>query len=78
MDSILKDFLSSGRALVSDTKRPVTKVVKAEKASKKEVLGETETDPHKIFIRRTIKEKPPKKEVVEQIQRFIDSAEACL
>ena len=76
MDSILKDFLSSGRALVSDTKKPMTKAPKNEKG--KHSMMETETDPHRVFIRRIIKEKPPKKEVVEQFQRFIDAAEDCL
>ena len=77
MDSILKDFLSSGRALVSDTKKPVVKLPKSDKKGKQS-MSDTETDPHKVFIRRIIKEKPPKKEVIEQFQRFIDSAEACL
>lgn len=77
MDTTLKDFLMSGKALLVDTKRPKS-VYKKEKVSKGEVLGETEKNPHKVFIRRTIHEKPPKKEVVEQFQRFTEAAEACL
>lgn len=79
MDTILKDFLSSGKALVADTKKPKLKVMnKNEKATKAELMGQTEQDPHRILIRRVIKEKPPKKELIEQFQRFIEAAEACL
>lgn len=81
MDTILKEFLQSGKALVADTKKPrivMKKDSKKEKVSKAELMGEAEQNPHKIFIRRTIKEKPPKKEVVEQFGRFIEQAESCL
>lgn len=77
MDSILKDFLSSGRALVSDTKKPMTKIPKAEKPARSiDPMGEP--DPHRTFVKRVIKEKPPKKELVDVFQQFIDTAEDCL
>lgn len=78
MDSILKDFLTSGKAILADTKRPAVKNTKGGKVTKGEVLGEMEQDPHRILIRRIIREKPSKKEVVEQFKRFIDAAEAAL
>jgi hypothetical protein len=37
-----------------------------------------ETDPHKVFIKRTIAEKPKKAEVVEEMKRFTKAAEDCL
>lgn len=78
MDSILKEFIQSGKALLADTKRPAVKQKTVEKVSKESMMGYTEQDPHKILIRRVVKEKPGKKEVIEHFKRFIDQAEADL
>lgn len=74
MSAYLDDVLKAGRRILTDTKTPKL-IVKKEKAT---VGSPTETDPHKIFIRRTIQEKPKKAIVVEEIKRFITSAEALL
>jgi hypothetical protein len=73
MSAYLDDVLKAGRRILTDTKTPKL-IVKKEKVSG----SPTETDPHKIFIRRTIQEKPKKAVVVEEIKRFITSAEALL
>lgn len=73
MSAYLDDVLKAGRRILTDTKTPKL-IVKKEKA----MGSPTETDPHKIFIRRTIQEKPKKAVVVEEIKRFITSAEALL
>lgn len=78
MDSTLREFLSSGKALVSDTKKPVTKLPKIEKQGKHSIDPMGEPDPHRTFVKRVIKEKPPKKELVEVFQQFIDTAEEAL
>jgi hypothetical protein len=35
-------------------------------------------DPHRIFVRKCVTEKPKVKDIVEGIKRFIDAAEAEL
>ena len=76
MDSNLRDFLASGKKLLVDTKAPRRAEAK-KTVTKKDIpgLGDGETDPHKRFIKRIIKEKPKKKEILEQFQRWIQQAE---
>jgi hypothetical protein len=71
--SFLHDFFKSGKKLIDDTKTPAVP-----KAKKKGIVTEvsTETDPHKILVRRTIQEKPKKIDLVEDFKRFIKTAEA--
>lgn len=66
---LLRQFLSSGKQLIEDTKVPRKVSAKQQKAvqSKPEELG----DPHKVFIRRTIQDKPKKAEIVKEFERFI-------
>ena len=78
MEGFLKEFLSSGKRLLEDTKKARATPTKKGKASRSEVDGVQETDPHKIFIKRCISEKPKKAEVVKDIKRFIEGAEAEL
>lgn len=81
MEGVLKDFLQSGKKLLADTKTPKAKKdTPKEKEVKKHMLQEASgsQDPHKAFIRKTVKDKPKKSEVVEQLQRFIDQAESAL
>jgi hypothetical protein len=73
MSEALKDFLASGRKLLGDTKTPTAKTTKKQPPAVG--TGPVETDPHKIFQRRTIQEKPKKSEVVEDMKKFIKQAE---
>jgi len=73
MSEALKDFLASGRKLLGDTKTPTAKETKKQPPSVGS--GPVETDPHKIFQRRTIQQKPKKSEVVEDMKKFIKQAE---
>jgi len=74
MSSVLKDLMSSGRKILGDTKQPpMEKKVKAST-----IHNPVETDPHKVFVKRTIAEKPKKAEVVEEMKRFTKAAEDCL
>lgn len=75
MDGVLKEFLQSGRALLTDTKTPKTQSVKA---PKKGLETPVESDAHKVLIRRCIDEKISKKDVVEELKKFIKSAEDAL
>lgn len=71
MSSYLKDVMSSGRKILGDTKTP-----KQSKETKPSSVQEPpESDPHKIFVKRTINEKPKKAQVVEEMKRFIKAAE---
>jgi hypothetical protein len=79
MDSTLKALMDSGRRVISDSKTPKLAQKKKE-VSRDEALGvgPAETDPHKVFVKRAINEKPKKAEMVKDIKRFIDVAEKDL
>lgn len=79
MDATLKALMDSGRKVISDSKTPKL-AQKKKQVSRDEALGvgPAETDPHRVFVKRTINEKPKKAEVVKDIERFIKQAEAEL
>ena len=72
----LKQFLASGKQLLSDTKIPATKE-KREKVAKNATEA-PDSDPHKAFVKKDITDKPKKEDVVKDFQRFIKEAEAKL
>lgn len=72
----LKDILASGRVILGDTK--TAKLKKDEKTKSSSLTQPPESDPHKNFVKRTINEKPSKKEVVEEMKKFIKAAEDAL
>ena len=79
MSSYLKDVLSSGRKLLTDTKQlPPATPKGQEKPKPSSIHTPPETDPHKVFIRRAINERPKKTEMVEEMKKFIKQAEDCL
>jgi hypothetical protein len=75
----IQQFLASGRALLTDTKQPRKLPMTSKKgAAPPPALGApAETDPYKIFTRRAVMEKPSKADLVKDIQRFIEAAEAA-
>ena len=77
-DAALREFLSSGKKLLQDTKAP-RRVLEKKTKTADPLTGEVkETDPHKVFVRRTIQEKPKKAEVITEFKKFIEQAEAKL
>ena len=70
----LKDVMASGRKILGDTKAPAQS--KAPKPSS--ITQPPESDPHKVFVKRTVQDKPKKQEVVEEMKRFIKVAEDAL
>lgn len=78
MDGTYRDFMTSGRALITDTK---TAKVKSEsvKAPKKglDVVIES-SDPHRTLIKRCIDDRIKKSDVIEEFKKFIQSAEEAL
>jgi hypothetical protein len=78
MSETLKDFLNSGRKLITDTKIKYIKNNSKEAKVLKEKPIEAPDDPHKTFVRRTILEKPKKQDIVEEFKKFIKSAEEHL
>lgn len=78
MDATLKALFDSGKKLLTDTKMP-RKADAAKPGKKMGVLEEVgETDPFRIFSKRVISEKPKKAELLKEIRRFIETAEAAL
>jgi hypothetical protein len=83
MDETYKQFLNSGKRILHDTKaprRPETTVAKgkADKGPAKPAPSNMSDDPHKVFIRRVVGEKPKKQDIVDQIKQFIEIAESDL
>lgn len=79
MSSYLKDVLSSGRKILGDTKQlPVKDGGSKAKPKPSSIHNPPESDPHKIFIKRAISERPKKSEMVDEIKKFIKQAEDCL
>lgn len=71
MSSTFDEFVKSGKKLLQDTKTPAQK-----KNTKAKSIGTpVDSDPHKVMIRRTIQEKPKKKELIEDFQKFITAEE---
>ncbi len=81
MSDYLSQLLKSGRMILADTKQvkiPPSKKAAKGKASMNDVSGVMEQDPHKNFIKWCISEKPKPKEIVAQMKKFIEGAEAEL
>ena len=82
MDDHFKHFLDSGKKLLTDTKAPrrVAAPVKGKRDTgpAQPKMSDLSDDPHAVFVRRVVNEKPKKPEIVEQIKRFIVVAEANL
>lgn len=74
MDGTYKQFLESGRKLISDSKLPKQKPTKVAPERMDEPAG----DAHQVFVRRTKKELPKKLEIVEEFKKFIKVAEALI
>lgn len=80
-DAAFAQFLESGRTLLKDTKMPrraAPAAKKVEKGAAKPLAAPASDDPHRVFVRKCVGEKPKKSEVVEMMQRFIDQAEEDL
>jgi hypothetical protein len=78
MDGTYREFLSSGRALITDTK---TAKVKSESVKKAKAGFDTppaDKDPHKVLIRRCIDDKIKKSDIVEEFKKFIEAAENAM
>lgn len=77
---ILKDLAESGRKIVTDTKTPKhsTPVGKKVAATVAEANTNQILDIHQAFVKRAIKDKPSKKEVVEFFQRVCEAEEKKL
>ena len=79
MSSFVNDFLQSGRRLVVDTKQPkIRKTERPKDPNTGKPALPVAQDAYQVFIKRCINDKPAKKEVVEDIKRFIEAAEAKL
>lgn len=74
----LNEMLTAGKKILEDTKAPRRIVKKGETDKRLKAASDapTDTDPHKVMIRRTIQEKPKKSDLIDEFKRFVDSAEA--
>jgi len=75
MDGTYKEFLSSGKALITDTKTLKAKSESVKKAKAGFDTPPLEKDPHRVLIRRCIDDKIKKSDIVEEFKKFIEIAE---
>jgi hypothetical protein len=75
MDGTYKEFLSSGRALITDTKTAKVKSESVKKAKSGFDTPPADKDPHKTLIRRCIDDKIKKSDIIEEFKKFIEAAE---
>lgn len=78
MSDYLAQVIKSGRTLLKDTKQPASKEKREVVAKSKMTPTPEDSDPHKVFIKKTISDKPKKLEVVESMKRFIKAEESKL
>jgi hypothetical protein len=78
MDGTYKEFLSSGRALITDTKTVKVKSESVKKASTGFATPPADKDPHRVLIRRCIDDKIKKSDIVEEFKKFIQEAEDAM
>ena len=81
MSAYLTDLMKAGKTILEDTKTSRKQAVKVKKEDKKSIPPmdtPVETDPHRIFVKRTIQELPKKSVVIDDFKKFIDAAEAAL
>jgi hypothetical protein len=76
MNDALKEFLNSGKRIITDTKLPKAKETK--KQPTLESITPQSNDPHHNFIKRVIQNKPKKAEILEDFMKFVDLAEKDL
>ena len=79
----IQALMASGKAILMDSKQrkaapAAPGKTKQSKHTIAEAAGFIETDPHKLFIRKAIDEKPGREKMVEEIKKFIKAAEDCL
>lgn len=78
MDGTYKDFVSSGRALITDTKTPKVKSQSVKQSKVGLEAPVEERDPHRVLIKRCINDRIKKSDVIEEFKKFIVAAEAAL
>tara|TARA_R110000822_G_scaffold136618_1_gene274142 strand:- start:580 stop:816 length:237 start_codon:yes stop_codon:yes gene_type:complete len=75
--SQIKEFINSGRKIITDTKTPKSTTAKKSVSLEESVASDT-GDAHSIFIKRTIKDKPKKSEIIEDFKKFVEAEEKLL
>jgi hypothetical protein len=74
---ILKDLAASGRKILVDTKQQKN-TADVGKPIKMKAAPESILDIHQAFVKRCIKDKPPKKDLVDFFQRVCEAEEKKL
>jgi hypothetical protein len=76
MDPALREFLASGKAIITDTMAPKSQPVKVAKGS---AMAKVEVrDWDKVLISRCKDEKVPKKDVILEFKKIIDKEEEMI
>jgi hypothetical protein len=76
---ILKDLAQTGRKIITDTKTPKNTAPVGKKVASKVAEPEAQIlNIHQAFVKRAIKDKPSKKEIVEFFQRVCEAEEKKL
>jgi hypothetical protein len=75
---ILKDLAQTGRKIITDTKTPKNTAAVGKKVPTKVADTNQVLDMHQAFVKRAIKDKPNKKEVVEFFTKVCEAEEKKL
>ena len=76
MDPSLREFLASGKAIITDTMAAKSEPVKVKKGTAMEKVEVRDWD--KVLISRCMEEKIPKKEVIAEFKKIIEREEALI
>ena len=77
MDSVMKNFLASGKSLITDTLAPKSELPKvAKKAIEKPV--EVVLPPLEMLVKKVKDEKVSKMDVIEVFKKIIEAEEALI
>ena len=77
MGDALKEFLKSGKNIITDTKLPKSQPTKKQ-INLQESLSEPVGDRHQVFVKRVIQQKPKKSEILEEFIKIAQEVEKDL
>ena len=76
MDQVYKNFMSSGKTLITDTLAPKSELIKEKKKKNKgESTNEMSSDPLENLLKRVVDEKVSKMEIIEVFEKIIKQEE---
>jgi hypothetical protein len=76
MDQAYKNFMSSGKTIITDTLAPKSELPKEKKKKGAAIAEQISCDPLENLLKRVVDENVTKLEVIEVFKKIIDQEEA--